>query len=95
MKELKIEMKLTDIEGVWSVMELSYSAHKDTEMFVPHPSEEVVEIMEAHQMELQGSYGSASSWNTLKNVSCSDRAICEQLTIHSECGLQFLAHRHH
>ena len=57
MKELKIEKKLTEIEGVWSVMELNYSAHKDTEMFVPRPSEEVVESMEAHQMELQGIYG--------------------------------------
>lgn len=57
MKELKIEKKLTEIEGVWSVMELNYSAHKDTEMFIPRPSEEVVESMEAHQMELQGIYG--------------------------------------
>jgi len=57
MKELKIEKKLTEIEDVWSVMELNYSAHKDTEMFIPRPSEEVVESMEAHQMELQGIYG--------------------------------------
>ena len=57
MKELKIEKKLTEIEGVWSVMELNYSAHKDTGMFIPRPSEEVVESMEAHQMELQGIYG--------------------------------------
>ena len=32
MKELKIEKKLTEMEGVWSVMELNYSVHKDTEM---------------------------------------------------------------
>lgn len=57
MKELKIEKKLTEIESVWSTMELNYSAHKDTETFVPRPSEEVVESMEAHQMELQGIYG--------------------------------------
>ena len=57
MKELKIEKKLTEIEGVWSVMELGYAAHKDTEVSVPRPSEEVVESMEAHQMELQGIYG--------------------------------------
>eukprot|EP00804_Cyclotella_cryptica_P025500 CCRYP_012000-RA/>CCRYP_012000-RA protein AED:0.01 eAED:0.01 QI:1390/1/1/1/1/1/4/5322/2834 len=56
-KELKIEKKLTEIEEIWSVMELNYSAHKDTEMFVPRPSEEVVESIEAHQMELQGIYG--------------------------------------
>ena len=52
MKELKIEKKLTEIEEVWSVMELNYAAHKDTEMFVPCSSEEFVESMEAHQMEL-------------------------------------------
>jgi dynein heavy chain len=57
MKELKIEKKLTEIEGVWSVMELNYSAHKETDIFLPRPSEEVVESMEAHQMELQGIYG--------------------------------------
>ncbi|KAL7489135.1 hypothetical protein ACHAW6_014715 [Cyclotella cf. meneghiniana] len=57
MKELKIEKKLAEIEEAWSVMELNYYAHKDTEMLVPRPSEDVVEIMEAHQMELQGIYG--------------------------------------
>ena len=57
MKELKIEKKLTEIEEVWSTMELNYASHKETEMFVPRPSEEVVESMEAHQMELQGIYG--------------------------------------
>ena len=57
MKELKIEKKLNEIEGAWSVMELNYSAHKDTDMFIPRPSEEVVESMEAHQMELQGIFG--------------------------------------
>jgi dynein heavy chain len=57
MKELKIERKLKEIEDVWSAMELDYVSHKDTEMFVPRPSEEVVESMEAHQMELQGIFG--------------------------------------
>lgn len=57
MKELKIERKLKEIENVWGGMTLEYSPHKDTEMFVPRPSEEVVEGMEAHQMELQGIYG--------------------------------------
>ncbi|KAL7443397.1 hypothetical protein ACHAXH_005661 [Discostella pseudostelligera] len=57
MKELKIEKKLNEIDGLWAVMELQYSAHNDTDMFTPRPSEEVVECMEAHQMELQGIYG--------------------------------------
>jgi len=57
MKELKIERKLKEIENVWGEMMLEYIPHKETEMFVPRPSEEVVEGMEAHQMELQAIYG--------------------------------------
>lgn len=57
MKELKIENKLIEIEGVWAAMELDYVTHKDTGVYVPRPSEDVVESMEAHQMELQGIYG--------------------------------------
>lgn len=56
-KELKIEKKLNEIDGIWSIMELHYSAHNDTNMFLPRPSDEVVECMEAHQLELQGIYG--------------------------------------
>lgn len=57
MKELKIEKKLKEIEQVWSNMELTYAPHNDTEMYVPKPSEEVVEAIEGHQMELQGIFG--------------------------------------
>ena len=57
MKELKIEKKLKEIELVWSSMEIDYAPHKDTEMFIPKPSEEVVESIESHQMELQGIFG--------------------------------------
>ena len=57
MKELKIEKKLKEIEEVWSTMEIDYAPHKDTEMFIPKPSEEVVESIESHQMELQGIFG--------------------------------------
>jgi dynein heavy chain len=57
MKELKIEKKLKEIEDLWSEIELEYAPHKDTEMYVPRPSEEAVESMESHQMELQGIFG--------------------------------------
>ena len=56
-KELKIEKKLTEIEACWADLTLDYVGHKDTEMFVPRPSEDVVEGIEAHQMELQGIFG--------------------------------------
>lgn len=53
-KEQKIENKLKEIENVWANMELEFCPHKDTGVFVPKPSEEVVEGIESHQMELQG-----------------------------------------
>eukprot|EP00903_Cladosiphon_okamuranus_P006208 g6103.t2 len=56
-KELKIENKLEVIEAAWKDMELHYVPHKDTEMFVVRPSEELVESLEAHQMELQSMVG--------------------------------------
>ena len=56
-KELKIENKLEVIETAWKDMELHYVPHKDTEMFVVKPSEELVESLEAHQMELQSMVG--------------------------------------
>jgi dynein heavy chain len=56
-KELKIEKKLGEIEDVWAEMVLDYVPHKETEMFVPRPSEEVVEGIEAHVMELMGIFG--------------------------------------
>lgn len=56
-KELKIENKLEVIEAAWTDMELHYVPHKDTEMFVVRPSEELVESLEAHQMELQSMVG--------------------------------------
>ena len=76
MKELKIEKKLTEIDGVWSCMELNYSAYKDTGMFLPRPSEEVVECMEAHQMELQGIYGMGAFMEYFK-----DRVVQWQSTL--------------
>ena len=76
MKELKIERKLKEIEGVWGAMVLEYVPHKDTDMFVSRPSEEVVEGMEAHQMELQGIYGMRKFMEYFK-----DRVIHWQLLL--------------
>ncbi|CAM9107555.1 unnamed protein product [Discosporangium mesarthrocarpum] len=56
-KELKIENKLEVIEAAWKDMVLDYVPHKDTEMFVVKPSEELIESLEAHQMELQSMVG--------------------------------------
>ncbi|CAN0055637.1 unnamed protein product [Heterosigma akashiwo] len=56
-KEQKIETKLGVIERAWADLVLDYVPHKDTEMFVVKPSEDVVENLEAHQMELQTMIG--------------------------------------
>ena len=66
MKELKIENKLKEIEDIWEKTLLEYVPHNDTEMFVPRPSEELIEGMEGHQMELQGIYGMGKSMEYFK-----------------------------
>lgn len=56
-KELKIERKLRDIENIWRDMTLEYVPHNDTEMFLIKLSEEVIENLESHQLELQTMIG--------------------------------------
>jgi dynein heavy chain len=52
-KELKIERKMESIEKVWNALDLDYVPHKDSDVFVVRPSDQVVESLEEHQMELQ------------------------------------------
>ena len=56
-KELKIERKLRDIEMLWKDMTLDYASHNGTETFLIKPSEEVIEGLESHQLELQSMIG--------------------------------------
>merc|ERR1711871_900825 len=56
-KELKIERKLTDIENIWRDLVMDYTPHNDSEMHLIKPSEDVIESLEAHQMELQTMIG--------------------------------------
>jgi dynein heavy chain len=56
-KELKIERKLRDIEKAWKVLTLDYVPHNDSEMMLIRPSEEVIESLESHQLELQTMIG--------------------------------------
>ncbi len=56
-REIKIEKKLQVIETTWDGMVLDYVTHKDTEMFVVRPCEELLEALESQQMELQGIVG--------------------------------------
>ena len=52
-KELKIERKLAAIEATWADLMLEYLPHKDSDVYVVKVSDEVVEALEEHQMELQ------------------------------------------
>ena len=56
-KELKIERKLKDIETLWRTMVLDYVPHNDSDMMLIKPSEEVIEGLETHQLELQTMIG--------------------------------------
>ena len=56
-KELKVEAKLKSIEDVWSNMQLEFARHRDTEVFVLVPSDEMLETLEEHQMQLQAMVG--------------------------------------
>lgn len=56
-KELKIEKKLTIIEGTWSELEMDYAPHKESEISLIRPSEDVIENLEAQQLELQTMIG--------------------------------------
>ena len=56
-KELKIEKKLQGIEETWAGLSLEYVPHKDSDVRVVKASDEVVESLEAHQMELQAMIG--------------------------------------
>ena len=52
-KELKVESKLKVIEDCWSAMSLEFDRHRDTEVFVLVASDELLETLEDHQMQLQ------------------------------------------
>lgn len=52
-KELKIETQLGVIVQAWETLHLDHAPHKDMETTVIKPSEEVLESLESHQMELQ------------------------------------------
>jgi dynein heavy chain len=56
-KELKIERKLGTIEGAWAGLQVEYIKHKDTDNKILKVPDEVVEFLDAHQLELQTMIG--------------------------------------
>jgi dynein heavy chain, axonemal len=56
-KELKIETKLASIEEIWRKFSLQFSQHRDTEVFIVTPPDEVLEALEEHSLILQSMAG--------------------------------------
>ena len=56
-KEKKIEKKLGDISGAWKEFQIEYRPHKATEVSLISLSEEVLEALDAHMLELQTMLG--------------------------------------
>jgi dynein heavy chain len=56
-KELKIENKLNSIEDVWNKFYLQFDRHRDTEIFIVSPPDEILETLEEHHLQLQGMAG--------------------------------------
>ena len=56
-KELKIENKLNMIDDVWKKFTLKFDRHRDTEVFIIAPPDEILEALEEHQLHLQSMAG--------------------------------------
>lgn len=52
-KEHAMEKSLKDISSTWTTMEFQYDVHQRTGLNIPKVSEEMVEILEDHQVQLQ------------------------------------------
>jgi dynein heavy chain len=56
-KELKIEAKLTSIEDIWKRLSLDFVRHRDTDVFVVSPPDDILDALEEHSLQLQGMIG--------------------------------------
>eukprot|EP00981_Chlorochromonas_danica_P014352 scaffold7822_cov179-Ochromonas_danica.AAC.13 len=56
-RELKIESKLIAIEDAWKKFSLKFIQHRDTDIFVVAPPDDVLEALEEHSLLLQSMAG--------------------------------------
>ena len=56
-KELKMEARINNIEEVWAKFVLEFDRHRDTEVFVVSPPDEILETLEEHSLHLQSMAG--------------------------------------
>ena len=56
-KELKVEIKLAAIEDMWRKFSLLFDRHRDSEVYVVSPPDDILEALEEHSMLLQSMAG--------------------------------------
>ena len=56
-KEMKIESKLNMIEEIWIKLTLGFEKHKETDLLVIKPPDEILEILDEHVLLLQNMAG--------------------------------------
>lgn len=56
-KEMKIESKLTTIEEVWIKLTLGFEKHKETDLLVIKPPDDILEVLDEHVLLLQNMAG--------------------------------------
>lgn len=56
-KELKIEARLNTIAEIWKTLELKFDRHRDSEVFVVSPPDDVLDALEEHHLQLQNMGG--------------------------------------
>jgi dynein heavy chain len=56
-KELKIETRLATIEEVWIKLSVGFEKHKETELLVIKPPDEILEVLDEHVLLLQNMAG--------------------------------------
>eukprot|EP01038_Epipyxis_sp_PR26KG_P005405 gene5405-7492_t len=56
-KEVKIENRLLLIEDAWRKFSLKFDQHRDTDMFIVAPPDDILEALEEHSLHLQSMAG--------------------------------------
>jgi dynein heavy chain len=56
-KELKMEARINMIEDTWGKFVLGFDRHRDTEVYIVSPPDEVLETLEEHSLHLQSMAG--------------------------------------
>ena len=67
-KELKIEARLNNIEDTWRSLNLRFDRHRDSEVFVVSPPDDVLDALEEHSLHLQSMSGMGKFVDFFRNA---------------------------